>query len=36
MNDGCGEKDRGSHHCMYVKVLTVVTEENVVHFQQGT
>jgi hypothetical protein len=31
MNDSCGEKDRGSHHCMFIKVLTVVTEENVAY-----
>jgi hypothetical protein len=30
------KKDGGSHHCMYIKVLTVVTEENVAHIQGET
>jgi hypothetical protein len=35
MKHGCREKDGGSHHCTYIKVFTVVTEENVADIEGG-
>ena len=36
MNYSCGEGTGGSRQCMYIKALTVFTEENVDHIQGGT